>query len=126
MALPTTTGTVGSQIDKLKVRFGMDHVVLVGDRGMVSETTIRKELEPIGLDSITALKSASVRKLAEARVITPSLFDTHQVAEVQHPDFPGERLITCFTPFTKERNIRRREDLLPLLRQAQADQGDSR
>ncbi|HLP31749.1 MAG TPA: IS1634 family transposase, partial [Geothrix sp.] len=104
--------TVASQIDKLKARFGLEHVVLVGDRGMVSETTIRKELEPIGLDWITALKSATVRKLAEARVITPSLFDTAQVAEVQHPDFPGERLIACFNPFTQERNRRRREDLL--------------
>jgi len=104
--------TVGSQIEKLKARFGLDHVVLVGDRGMISETTIRKELEPLGLDWITALKSASVRKLAEARVVTPSLFDTSQVAEIQHPDFPGERLVACFNPFTKERNIRRREDLL--------------
>jgi hypothetical protein len=104
--------TVGSQIGKLKARFGLNHVVLVGDRGMVSETTIRKELEPIGLDWVTALKSASVRKLAEAKVITPSLFDTTQVAEIQHPDFPGERLIACFNPFTKERNGKRREELL--------------
>jgi hypothetical protein len=104
--------TVGSQIEKIKTRFGLDHVVLVGDRGMVSETTIRKELEPIGLDWITALKGGTVRKLAEARVITPSLFDTAKVAEIQHPDFPGERLIACFNPFTKERNGRRREDLL--------------
>lgn len=104
--------TVGSQIEKLKARFGLDHVVLVGDRGMVSETTIRKELEPIGLDWVTALKSASVRKLADAKVITPSLFDTAQVAEIQHPDFPGERLIACFNPFTKERNLKRREELL--------------
>lgn len=117
--------TVGSQIGKLKARFGLDHVVLVGDREMVSETTIRKELEPIGLDWITSLKSVSVRKLAEARVITLSLFDTHQVAEIQHPDFPGERLIASFNLFTKERNIRRIEDLLLFLQQAQADQGDS-
>ena len=104
--------TVGSQIEKLKTRFGLEHVVLVGDRGMVSETTIRKELEPLGLDWVTALKSASVRKLAEAKVITPSLFDTAEVAEIQHPDFPGERLIACFNPFTKERNGKRREELL--------------
>jgi len=104
--------TVGRQIEKIKARFGLDHIVLVGDRGMVSETTIRKELEPIGLDWITALKGGTVRKLAEARVITPSLFDTAKVAEIQHPDFPGERLIACFNPFTKERNGRRREDLL--------------
>lgn len=109
--------TVGSQIEKLKERFGLDHVVLVGDRGMVSETTIRQELEPLGLDWVTALKSASVRKLAEARVITPSLFDTAQVAEIEHPDFPGERLIACFNPFTKERNVKRREDLLQVTEQ---------
>lgn len=104
--------TVGSQIQKLKERFGLEHVVLVGDRGMVSETTIRKELEPLGLDWITALKGGTVRKLAEAKIITPSLFDMGQVAEIQHPDFPGERLVACFNPFTKERNMRRREDLL--------------
>jgi len=104
--------TVGSQIQKLKERFELDHVVLVGDRGMLSETTIRKELEPLGLDWITALKGGTVRKLAEAKVITPSLFDTGQVAEIRHPDFPGERLVACFNPFTKARNQKRREDLL--------------
>lgn len=90
--------TVGRQIEKLKARFGLDHVVLEGDRGMGSETTIRKELEPLGLDWVAALKSSSVRKRAEAKVITPSLFDTAQVAEIQHPDLPGERLIACFNP----------------------------
>ncbi|HLP42862.1 MAG TPA: IS1634 family transposase [Fibrobacteria bacterium] len=104
--------TVGSQIQKLKARFGLEHVVLVGDRGMVSDTTIRKELEPIGLDWITALKGGTVRKLAQAKIITPSLFDIAQVAEIQHPDFPGERLIACFNPYTQERNRRRREELL--------------
>ena len=104
--------TVANQVQKLKGRFGLDHVVLVGDRGMVSETTIRTELEPLGLDWVTALKEASVRKLAEARVITPSLFDTERMAEIQHPDFPGERLIACFNPYTKERSQHRREDLL--------------
>ena len=104
--------TVASQVQKLKGRFGLAHVVLVGDRGMVSETTIRQELEPLGLDWVTALKEASVRKLADARVITPSLFDTERMAEIQHPDFPGERLIACFNPYTKERSVRRREELL--------------
>ena len=104
--------TVANQVKKLKGRFGLEHVVLVGDRGMVSETTIREELEPLGLDWVTALKEASVRKLAEARVITPSLFDTERMAEIQHPDFPGERLIACFNPYTKERSVKRREDLL--------------
>ena len=104
--------TVANQVLKLKGRFGLKHVVLVGDRGMVSETTIREELEPLGLDWVTALKEASVRKLAEARVITPSLFDTERMAEIQHPNFPGERLIACFNPYTKERSVKRREDLL--------------
>lgn len=104
--------TVARQVQKLKGRFGLAHVVLVGDRGMVSETTIRQELEPLGLDWVTALKEASVRKLAEARVITPSLFDTERMAEIQHPDFPGERLIACFNPYTQERSQRRREELL--------------
>ncbi|MDE3246608.1 MAG: IS1634 family transposase [Acidobacteriota bacterium] len=104
--------TVASQVQKLKGRFGLEHVVLVGDRGMVSETTIRQELEPLGLDWVTALKESTVRTLAEARVITPSLFDTDRMAEIRHPDFPGERLIACFNPYTKERSQHRREDLL--------------
>jgi transposase len=104
--------TVASQVQNLKGRLGLDHVVLVGDRGMVSETTIRQELEPLGLDWVTALKESTVRTLAEARVITPSLFDTDRMAEIQHPDFPGERLIACFNPYTNERSQHRREDLL--------------
>ena len=110
--------TVASQVQKLKSRFGLDHVVLVGDRGMVSETTIRQELEPLGLDWVTALKESTVRTLAEARVITPSLFDTDRMAEIQHPDFPGERLIACFNPYTKERSQHRREDLLQTTEQS--------
>jgi transposase len=110
--------TVASQVQKLKSRFGLDHVVLVGDRGMVSETTIRQELEPLGLDWVTALKESTVRTLAEARVITPSLFDTDRMAEIQHPDFPGERLIACFNPYTKERSQHRREDLLQATEQS--------
>jgi hypothetical protein len=110
--------TVASQVQKLKSRFGLDHVVLVGDRGMVSETTIRQELEPLGLDWVTALKESTVRTLAEARVITPSLFDTDRMAEIQHPDFPGERLIACFNPYTKERSQHRREELLQATEQS--------
>jgi hypothetical protein len=116
--------TVASQVQKLKGRFGLDHVVLVGDRGMVSETTIREELEPLGLDWVTALKEATVRKLAEAQVITPSLFDTEKMAEIQHPDFPGERLIACFNPFTKERSRTRREDLLQVTERLLRKVGD--
>lgn len=117
--------TVASQIEKLKGRFGLSHVVLVGDRGMVSETTIRAELEPLGLDWVTALKESTVRRLADAKVLTPSLFDTDRMAEIQHPDFPGERLVACFNPFTQERSLARREDLLQATERLLRQVGDA-
>lgn len=110
--------TFPDQIRKIKERFKLERVILVGDRGMISEANMEKELEPSGLDWITALKAASIRTLVKAKVIEPSLFDTTNLVEVSHPDFPGERLIACFNPFTKERNLRRREELLQVTEKA--------
>jgi hypothetical protein len=104
--------TVASQVKKLKERFGLERVVLVGDRGMITEARIEKDVEPAGLDYLTALRGPAIEKLCAAKVLTPSLFDARNLAEVTHPDFPGERLIACFNPFTKEQRERQRGELL--------------
>jgi hypothetical protein len=106
--------TVASQVRKLKERWGLDHVVLVGDRGMITEARIEKDVEPAGLDYLTALRGPAIEKLCAAKVITPSLFDARNLAEIQHPDFPGERLVACFNPFTKEERERQRGELLEM------------
>ena len=104
--------TLPNQIQKLKERFHLDRVVLVGDRGMITEARIREDLEPAQLDWVTALRGPAIEKLCAARVIQPSLFDTRGLAEVAHPDYPGERLIACFNPFTQEQRQRQRTELL--------------
>lgn len=104
--------TLGAQIDKVRRRFGLRRVVVVGDRGMITEARIREELEPVGLDWITALRAPAIRKLAEAGVVQPSLFDERDMAEITSPDYPGERLIACRNPFLQEERGRKREALL--------------
>lgn len=106
--------TVASQVRKLKERWGLDHIVLVGDRGMITEARIKKDVEPAGLDYLTALRGPAIEKLCAAKMITPSLFDERNLAEIQHPDFPGERLVACFNPFTKEERERQRGELLEM------------
>jgi transposase len=104
--------TLPNQIKKLKERFHLDRVVLVGDRGMITEARIRDDLAPAHLDWVTALRGPAIETLCAARVIQPSLFDQRGVAEVSHPDYPGERLIACFNPFTQEQRQRQRTELL--------------
>ncbi len=106
--------TIPGQVEKLKERFGLKRVVVVGDRGMVTEARIRKDVQEAGYDWITALRHASIQPLLKARLIQPSLFDERGLAEVTHPDYPGERLIACFNPFMKEERARKREVLLQL------------
>lgn len=106
--------TIPAQVVKLKERFGIARVVVVGDRGMVTSTQIEKSLQPAELGWISALKHASIEKLAKEKVITPSLFDQRDMAEITHPSFPGERLVACMNPFLKEKEARTREELLAL------------
>ena len=89
---PTTLAT---QIDKLKQRFGLSRVVLVGDRGMITSARIRAELAPAGLDWITALRAPQIRALVDAGAFQLSLFDERDLAEITAPEFPGERLVVC-------------------------------
>src|SRR6202048_4198636 len=104
--------TLSAQIDKLKERFGLSPVVLVGDRGMITSARIRDELRPAGLDWITALRAPQIRALVDAGAFQLSLFDERDLAEITAPDFPGERLVVCRNPLLAEERTRKREDLL--------------
>ena len=88
--------TLISQIDKLKQRFGLKRVVLIGDRGMITDARIAETLRPAGLDWITALRAPAIQQLAkEGGPLQLSLFDQRDMAEITSPDFPGERLVVC-------------------------------
>jgi transposase len=104
--------TLSAQIDKLKERFGLSRVVLVGDRGMITSARIRDELQPAGLDWITALRAPQIRALLDTGAFQLSLFDKRDLAEITSPEFPGERLVVCKNPLLAEERARKREDLL--------------
>jgi len=104
--------TLSAQIAKLKERFGLSRVVLVGDRGMITSARIRDELKPAGLDWITALRAPQIRALLDAGAFQLSLFDERDLAEITAPEFPGERLVVCKNPLLAEERARKRKDLL--------------
>jgi Transposase DDE domain len=105
-------GTLGTQIDKLKRRFGLRHAVLVGDRGLITSARIRAELQPAGLDWISCLRASQIAALAEAGPLQPTLFDERDLAEITSPAYPGERLVVCRNPDLARERARKREDLL--------------
>jgi hypothetical protein len=104
--------TVASQVDKVKDRFGISQVVLVGDRGMLTAARLREDVRPAGLDWITALRAPQVKKLVRDGDLQLTLFDTQDLAEITSPDFPGERLVACMNPFQEAERARKRESLL--------------
>ena len=104
--------TLSAQIEKVKQRFGLSHVVLVGDRGMITKARIREELEPAGLDWITALRAPAIKVLLRGHPIQLSFFDDHDMAEITHPDYPGERFIVCKNPQVGADRRRTRGELL--------------
>lgn len=105
--------TVAAQVDKLRNRFGLSRLVLVGDRGMLTGARIREDLHGIdGLRWITTLRAPTIRKLLAAGQVTRSLFDERDLAEISSPDFPGERLIVCRNPLLAEQRRRKRRELL--------------
>jgi len=105
--------TVSHQIRKLQKRFGLKRIVLVGDRGMLTEARIQEEFKgKDGLDWITALKAPAIKKLIEKKTIQPSLFDEVDLAEVSSSDYPNERLMVCRNPFLLEERRRKRNELL--------------
>lgn len=105
--------TVAAQVRKLRERFGLQRLVLVGDRGMLTSARIREDLQPVpGIEWITAVRAPAIKKLACDGVLQLSLFDQADLAEITHPAFPGERLIACRNPLLAVERSRKREELL--------------
>ncbi len=105
--------TLSSQIQKLRERFGLRRVVLVGDRGMITSARIEEDLKTAaGLEWITALRGPAIRKLVASSAIQLSLFDERDLVEISSADYPGERLIVCKNPLLAEERKRKREALL--------------
>ena len=104
--------TVASQVDKLKNRFGISEVVLVGDRGMLTSARIEALKEVGGVGWISALRSTQIEALVEHGHIQLGLFDKRNLVEISSPDFPGERLVVCKNPALAEARARKREELL--------------
>jgi transposase len=105
--------TLKSQIEKARERFGIERVVFVSDRGLITQARIREELAPVdGLEWISALRAPSIKKLVEQGEIQLSLFDEVDLAEVTSADFPDERLVACRNPFLADERRRKRDELL--------------
>ena len=104
--------TVADQIKKLRERFALQRVVLVGDRGMLTQPQIDKLKQLPGLGWITALTSTAIRELVEQGALQLSLLDHKNLAEITAPDYPGERLMVCHNPVLGEERKRKREALL--------------
>jgi hypothetical protein len=105
--------TLADQVAKLKERFALGRVVLVGDRGMITSARLEQDLKPAGLDWITALRAPAIQVLAaDGGPLQLSLFDQRDLAEIASPDYPGERLIVCRNPDLAAERARKREALL--------------
>jgi transposase len=104
--------TLAAQINKLKQRFGLDHVVLVGDRGMITEARLTEDIKSAGLDWITALRAPAIKELLTSGILQLTLFDQRDMASITSPDFPGERLVVCRNPDLAAERARKREELL--------------
>ena len=104
--------TLAAQVDKLKRRFRLTHVVVVGDRGMVTEARIETLLKPAGLDWITALRAPTIKMLLEQGALQLSLFDERDLAEIASPEYPNERLVVCRNPLLATERARKRQALL--------------
>ena len=112
--------TVPDQVEKIRGRFGLQRVVLVGDRGLLTETQINHLKRHPGLGWISALRHHQIRRLVESEAVQLSLFDERHLAEVRSPDYPGERLIVCHNPLLAEHRRQKREALLTATEEALA------
>ena len=104
--------TVPDQVEKIRNRFKLSQIVLVGDRGMLPQTQIDKLKDYPGIGWISALKSSAIKKLVEQQHLQLSLFDQQNIAEIDSPDYPDERLIACYNPFLAEERKHNRSVLL--------------
>src|SRR5262249_56098584 len=103
---------VSSVSRKLRERFGVKRIVLVGDRGMLTSARIRDELVDGGLQWLTALRAPQIQQLVEGGTLQLSLFDERDLAEITDPAYPGERLVACRNPLLAEERARKRTELL--------------
>src|SRR5215212_1415918 len=104
--------TLAAQIEKVKTRFGLTRVCLVGDRGMLTNARIRDEVRPAQLDWLSALRAPQIKALVEDGALQLSLFDEQDLFEISSPQFPGERLVCCHNPVLGEQRARKRQELL--------------
>lgn len=104
--------TVGAALERVQKDFGLKRMIMVGDRGMLTEARIEEELKPRGVDWITSLRAPMIRKLWKEGPLQLSLFDHQDLAEITSPDFPGERLVACLNPLLAQDRARKRTELL--------------
>jgi transposase len=120
---PGNTGdptTVVDQVERLRERFQLERVVLVGDRGMLTQAQIDRLREHPGIGWISALRFEAIRQLAEQGGLQLSLFDQQSLVEITSPEFPGERLVACYNPLLADERRRKREELLAATEQSLA------
>ncbi|MBV8315033.1 MAG: IS1634 family transposase [Planctomycetaceae bacterium] len=104
--------TLARQVAKLKQRFAIERVAVVGDRGLITSARIEELLKPAGLDWITALRAPAIKALMAQGSLQLSLFDERDLAEISSPDFPGERLVACRNPLLADERARKRRELI--------------
>ena len=105
--------TLAAQVDKLKRRVRLEHVVRVGDRGMITQARITEDITAAGLDWITALRAPAIKALLASGTLQLSLFDQRGMASITAtPEFPGERLVVCRNPDLAAQRCRKRAELL--------------
>jgi hypothetical protein len=104
--------TVEAQVEKLRSRFGLTELVLVGDRGMLTSARIERLRETGGIGWVSCLRAPAIRALVEAGDLQLGLFDERDLAEITSPEFPGERLVVCRNPALRAERARKREALL--------------
>jgi transposase len=104
--------TLMPEVNRLRKDFGVEHLVMVGDRGMISHKSIEQLREKKGIEWITALKSVSIRTLLKQGHLQLDLFDERNLFELTHPDYPGERLIACRNLQLASLRAHKREDML--------------
>jgi len=104
--------TLETQVEKLRTRFGLSDIVLVGDRGMLTSARIERLRELGGIGWVSCLRAPAIRSLVEAGDLQLGLFDERNLAEISSPDFPGERLVVCRNPALAQERTRKREALL--------------
>jgi transposase len=104
--------TLLPQVEKIKENFGIDRLIMVGDRGMITNVQIEGMRKLDGIDWITALKSGAIAGLVDDRTLQPDLFDERNLLALAHPDYPGEQLVACRNPELAKRRAAKRQELI--------------